>query len=670
MFHVDWIGDERPCTRCIKRGLQNSCHDGTRKKAKYLHDAPNDALLPATLTIGAFPDLNGPGAAMTVTTPVAEATPGGPNPQTYYTLDQSISPQTYQAYPQNGMAQALPLSSSNLNTSQQSPNTPGFPSADSQQSATLSMYSGGLPQLSPVRQPQPQNGLGGPMFDAGEPAVFNFDIASMNFGNHYGALEFGMLGHMSSGAMQSPTMEETGAIGQSRTGGTGLPPGSIAPPRFSPSGNAASYMFASTPIMTEWQGTAAPIPDTTDTTNGRTNGSIAHGYTIGTGTSMVSDLGDDSREFGTAFAVGSSRPDFYPDNLDRNGLVQGSQQPHPLQRSGSITDSSGLASRAGAGGSLARDASSIYDSVTEPYSYTAGFHALTAYLQRRFSPQKTLRIAKALASIRPSFISCTKTLNQEDLIFMEKCFQRTLWEYENFINAYATPTIVCRRTGEVAAVGNEFTILTGWRKEVLLGKEGNLNVNTGSLSTGNHIGGSGSSSRGYNTPRVTMESTKRGEGSGGSNRAQPVFLAELLDDDSVIKFYEDFAKLAFEDSRGSVTTRCKLLKYKIRKDPTYSQSGDEQLDKALVMEDNDGDGGKTPTGPRYDDGSSSSRIASEGSIHQLESQDGTVECICCWTVRRDVFEIPMLIVMNVSFDSFDFSRSWFRSSKGLRRVLE
>jgi hypothetical protein len=30
----------------------------------------------------------------------------------------------------------------------------------------------------------------------------------------------------------------------------------------------------------------------------------------------------------------------------------------------------------------------------------------------------------------------------------------------------------------------------------------------------------------------------------GTGRPQPVFLAELLDDDSVVEFYEDFARLA------------------------------------------------------------------------------------------------------------------------------
>ncbi|KAI1025729.1 hypothetical protein LB503_007020 [Fusarium chuoi] len=48
--------------------------------------------------------------------------------------------------------------------------------------------------------------------------------------------------------------------------------------------------------------------------------------------------------------------------------------------------------------------------------------------------------------------------------------------------------------------------------------------------------------------------------SGG--RPQPVFLGELLDDDSVVEFYQDFAELAFEDSRGKVQRSCRLNKYR------------------------------------------------------------------------------------------------------------
>lgn len=226
---------------------------------------------------------------------------------------------------------------------------------------------------------------------------------------------------------------------------------------------------------------------------------------------------------------------------------------------------------------------------------------------------------------------------------MEKCFQRTLWEYEDFINACGTPTIVCRRTGEIAAVGKEFSILTGWRKEVLLGKEPNLNINTGGS------GMSGVSSRGSFTPRANasagMDMTSN---AGAVGRTQPVFLAELLDDESVVEFYEDFAKLAFGDSRGSVMTTCKLLKYKTKTDMDVL-GGSGEHDKDIKSENN-------AAAPSATAASSSQRqrrwskggIAGEAGMNQLGFKDGKVECSYCWTVKRDVFDIPMLIVMNVS----------------------
>jgi hypothetical protein len=41
-----------------------------------------------------------------------------------------------------------------------------------------------------------------------------------------------------------------------------------------------------------------------------------------------------------------------------------------------------------------------------------------------------------------------------------------------------------------------------------------------------------------------------------------------------------------------------------------------------------------------------SKIDGENGIGRLH-RDGKMECAYCWTVKRDVFDIPMLIVMNV-----------------------
>ena len=68
----------------------------------------------------------------------------------------------------------------------------------------------------------------------------------------------------------------------------------------------------------------------------------------------------------------------------------------------------------------------VYTRVTEPFRYVEGFHELANYLRRRFQKQELMRISQAMAKYRPSFIALTKTLKEEDLVFMEKCFQRTL----------------------------------------------------------------------------------------------------------------------------------------------------------------------------------------------------------------------------------------------------
>ena len=263
----------------------------------------------------------------------------------------------------------------------------------------------------------------------------------------------------------------------------------------------------------------------------------------------------------------------------------------------------------------------VYSNVTQPYSYTAGFHSLTALIQRRFSPQMTAHIAKALAAIRPSFISCTMKLNRDDLIFMEKCLQRTLWGLEEVIAATGTPTIVCRRTGEVVAVGKEFSILTGWRKDVLLGKAPNLNANTVGDAFNSMETTEAFSRGGQTTPRGPDPKPD-----------SPVNIVSILDDNSACDFFDDYAHLAFGDSRGAVNTPCNVLKYRTADEMNHGDIGDGDAARAQH--------------------STQSRPSSGSGPQKLIKEDGKVACMLCWTVKRDVFDIPMLFVMNVSWIQF------------------
>ncbi|KAJ6113782.1 hypothetical protein N7523_007099 [Penicillium sp. IBT 18751x] len=610
-------GDERPCQRCIKRGLQDACHDGVRKKAKYLHDAPDGALMPGVGSNNNSNNNSNSNSNTFYSNTLRNNLPGsrngsastpqqqGPNANSFYPTPQpqpQPQPGSYNMYQESPMSQSpfttqSPVSPTfNLKTNANGRN-PSLSSTVNQQPTPSTALSG--------ETGQPQNPFAGPFFDPSDPALFNFDLSSMNFENRYGALEFGMLGHMATGAGDSPdSATHRGSIGRSGSAQFSTPA-----PGFGESPGNQPFMFGD-PLLNEWPTgqTSGPhvnvggVYAQTSMLPGHMKADAPHAFAIESGPANFTSPGS------------AASPHVTNAGFDEAGFNAAAAKANTLAPNGTrpvITTPSLKQQTLQAPKRRHRDPSTIYESVKEPYAYTSRFHNLTAFIQRRFTPQKTVRIAKALASIRPSFIATTKTLNRDDLIFMEKCFQRTLFEYEDFINACGTPTIVCRRTGEIAAVGKEFSILTGWKKDVLLGKEPNMNVNTGASAT------SGTTSRGSFTPRSSTLETSSG-------RPQPVFLAELLDDDSVVEFYEDFARLAFGDSRGSVMTRCKLLKYKTKEDMEVAQSDEGKWNNHIRK------GG----------------IAGEAGMNQLGFKDGKVECAYCWTVKRDVFDIPMLIVMN------------------------
>lgn len=113
-----------------------------------------------------------------------------------------------------------------------------------------------------------------------------------------------------------------------------------------------------------------------------------------------------------------------------------------------------------------------------------------SHILYRFEKNDILRIVRALAIFRPSLIAMQMPLTEEDEVFVEKCFQRSIivrpctsyiptrlltvvlhfQELDKLISYSGTPTVVWRRTGEICLVGPEFCMLTEWTKEELLGK--------------------------------------------------------------------------------------------------------------------------------------------------------------------------------------------------------
>lgn len=646
-------GDERPCNRCIKRGLAEHCHDGVRKKAKYLHDAPNDALIP--VPSGSYNNNNTNGSQQ-ITTPLPPGPQGssaeiqGMNQPYYSNQTPTGNFAGFGQTPASGpIASPSTQDSPNVNQygNQQSMVSSGYQSGPSHQMTGNQDVMTGMSRSSPSNSKQTQP-FANPLFDPSDPSIFSFDISTFNFGNHYGAMEFGMLGHMSSGAVETPD------VGADRIVNPMSHHHHSNSVTFDSPNNAYSAPSAGFPYSNpynDWSTNPNPgsrqnstsqmfssqTATTTDAGNGgngyENNTTFPNAFAIAEGNGSISGASPNAFvDFSAAY--GSS-----PSTSTTNAFTA---QPQNTQNTQNFNRSQGNSSRQQskqflstnetAGRKKRRDPSEVYYTVTTPYSYTTGFHCLIAFVSKRFNPQKTLRIAKALASIRPSFISCSNKLTTDDLIFMEKLFQRTLYEYEGYMQALGTPTVIFRRTGEVASASKEFCLLSGWRKDVLLGHEPNLNVNTGGTSGVL----TGTSSRGAVTPRVPEP------GAGvHTDRPQTVFLAELIDEDSVIGFYEDFAKHAFGDARGTVSRRCNVLKYRTKEDPGWGNNQAYSSSDSPGFGDGDVKPHVVPSGNPL--------IMGEEGINALGVKNGKVDCMLSWTIKRDPFDVPMLIIVNVSY---------------------
>lgn len=604
----------RPCERC---GDKKVCKDGKRKKAKYLEGTADEDLTPAqekeadaATAARAAMSMNrnprfpfgfpraGPGAMY----------PGQQTAPSAFQMYASSGPQSQITSQQYG-SQILPMSHPYHLGAQQHP-------------STMPSYGGTLQSSAPMSSdPLQQHSLANEMFP-------DLNLDDNPFDNNYGYGEYSVLGHMSSGMVDTPPNESVGSFD---AGDSKYMPGVMSTSYGSSPSNAQQYQY--------------PQPDARQ-------GTIAYNLG-GQGGSFEDFIKQEERSgfpgAGNGYPTPMSGPspqgmlagfEGNPATKDTHTNISNSHQTPvhrtseapshpPSQQVSAISNNSASALPTIPGNSSmklqttfprrSRNPSQIYNTVTEPYSYTKAFHDLMALIRKRFSQKRTAHIAKALASIRPSFISSLTKLDDDDRVFMEKCLQRTLLEYEDNLSLTGTPTILCRRTGEVVAVGEGFSILTGWKKSVLLGKDPNLNVNTGGAASG--APGTGTStSRGTNTPRNPDTTTDTDT----QQRPKPVSIVDLLDDESACDFFDDYAHLAFGDSRGSVTTPCRLLKYRTAKD---LNAFDSEVGSRLK---------------RQHDGS---RPGSKGGVPGED--DDKVECMLCWSVKRDVFDIPMLFVMNV-----------------------
>ncbi|KAI4647302.1 uncharacterized protein J4E79_010455 [Alternaria viburni] len=599
-------GDERPCNRCIKRGLQDHCMDGVRKKAKYLHDAPDGALMPGVG--GHYPYMNG---NRPTPIPSHDTQPVSVSPQS--NMYNQAQPAAF--YPPNSIPGQMPVAQDgHAFSNQQSPISPPF-----------NQTHHGPVQNAP--NPMSQNQQGqlqqfGPLFDPSDPALFNFDISSLNFGNHYGALEFGMLGHMSSGAVDAPhdnaMMNMNGAVNMYNA---------QMPSTYADQNNAATAMAYNANGLPagEWQDAHSrqgSMHVHTPNTAGHDHHSLRndslsgpHAFVIGQGPAShtASPASTDASTFEgdnplatAAFFANTNRS-----HAQRSPAVSRSQHENrPSTTALQPIHSNGVRKRQ-------RDTKSIYQGVTKPYDYVKGYHRLYQLIDKNYSRPWVAKAQQYLQNYRPVLLQVREELNRDDLIHQEMGLQRQVMTLQDHFAEVGTPFLICRRSGEIVGINKEFTILTGWKDQVLLGHEPNLNVNTG---TNRDTSESDTGSTQNTTPNLTAQD---------SETTPSVNIIELMDPKSALEFLQHFSELCYQDPHGYASQRVNMLRYQTKAD----------MDRIQEMK-NANAGADVKVDPLV-------KVEGESAMQRLGAKNGMVDCMIWWHIKRDMFDMPVLVCMSV-----------------------
>lgn len=600
--------------------------DGVRKKAKYLHDAPDGALMPGVG--GSYPHMNG---NHSVPHPIQEQATVSLPQGGYYT---QAPPTAY--YTQNPNQGQVPGSSQDGSpigqfNNPQAPISP--PYSQNHQTSMANVPS----TVSQGPQPQMQQ-FGGPLFDPSDPALFNFDISSLNFGNHYGALEMGMLGHMSSGAadtppsdsMMNPLNQAAGMYGQQ-----------ASYPENQAMNTAMSFGPDGVPSA-EWQNAHSrqgslqmqtpnntPITATTDHGNHRQESLHGpHAYAIGQGPASLSSASPSSIDVNNAYDTENplSAATYFTNSSQQQGHQRSPTVVNRMQQENRYPSNALQPIQYNALRKRRRDTKWIYEGITKPYNYVRAFHRLTEVVRRRFCPATQKRIHASMGKYRPVLINTGADLTFDDLVHQERTLQRSLAQIEDFYSEVSVPSLVCRRSGEVIWMNKEFEFLTGWSRDILLGKSPNMNINNGSAR--DNRSDSEMSTRTSTTPIMAGQEPYPGP--------NPVSIVELLDERSAVEWFDDFAEVSYPNPRETPRRRINMLRYRTAEDraraeemKSHPANGKPLKSEPLI---------KLEGGPVH---------RGEEAMKKLGSRDGLVDCMIQWQIKRDNFDMPMLVCMHV-----------------------
>ncbi|KAJ3786060.1 hypothetical protein GGU11DRAFT_749444 [Lentinula aff. detonsa] len=250
---------------------------------------------------------------------------------------------------------------------------------------------------------------------------------------------------------------------------------------------------------------------------------------------------------------------------------------------------------------LSRVIRSKYEAgLLKPYNYVKGYARLSRWMDRNVSQESKQQILQPLSILRPKFRAVAQSLRDIDLVFIEEAFERLLLDYDRVFSAMGVPACLWRRTGEIYKGNREFSELVGINGYLL--RDGKLCI------------------------------------------------YELMAEESAVNYWEKYGHVAFDSSQKAVLTSC-VLRYKpqLNISPTTPRNGPTGTSASGIMgagvpgvstSSSSGPGASLMLNP-----TASSNPSSAGPA-VTPTEEGLVNCCFSFTIRRDKWGIPSMIVGN------------------------
>ncbi|KAG4279352.1 hypothetical protein FPRO04_05893 [Fusarium proliferatum] len=169
---------------------------------------------------------------------------------------------------------------------------------------------------------------------------------------------------------------------------------------------------------------------------------------------------------------------------------------------------------------MARVLKAKYDAgLLKPFNYINGYSRLGAYLNSHITTASREKILRTIARFRPAFREKAHALTDIELVYVEMWFEKQLMDYDRVFASMAVPACCWRRTGEIFRGNKEMAELIGVSVAQL------RDVSLALL--GLHLLGK-------------------------------IALHEILTEESMVRYWEEFGTIAFDPAHETLLTACSL----------------------------------------------------------------------------------------------------------------